>query len=104
MLELLYATGMRVTELVTLEIADVDLDQGFVRCFGKGAKERIIPVHSKAIGIVRDYLEEARPMIANKKSGDALCLNRRGERLTRQGFWLILKSHARNANLGGLLR
>ena len=102
MLELLYATGMRVTELVSLNLPDVELEQGHVRCFGKGAKERIIPIHPHAIDVVRNYVDVARPAIANSRSGDAVFLNRRGERLTRQGFWLILKGHARTARLDGV--
>ena len=101
MLELMYATGMRVTELVSLDMEDVEIDQGHVRCMGKGAKERIIPLHSQAVKILREYVDIARPMIANRKSADAMFLNRRGERLTRQGFWLILKGHARESGLGG---
>lgn len=99
MLELLYATGMRVTELVSLDLGDLDLEQAFVRCFGKGAKERIIPIHAQAVDTLRAYVLQARPQIANRRSGEAVFLNRRGERLTRQGFWLILKAHARNAGI-----
>ena len=101
MLELLYATGMRVTELVSLDVEDVDLEQSFVRCFGKGSKERIIPIHPRAVDMMRKYIDEARPAIANRRSDSALFLNRRGERLTRQGFWLILKAHAKNSGLEG---
>ena len=101
MLELLYASGMRVSELVSLDLDDLDLEQGVVRCFGKGAKERAIPVHQQAVDDIVEYLEVARPMIATRRSGDAMFLNRRGERLTRQGFWLILKGHARRAGLNG---
>jgi integrase/recombinase XerD len=99
MLELLYATGMRVTELVSLNLGDIDLQTGQIRCFGKGSKERMIPIHPKAVTVLRSYIEEARLSIANVKSGDAVFLNRRGERLTRQGFWLILKGHAKAAGL-----
>jgi integrase/recombinase XerD len=99
MLELLYATGMRVTELVSLNLGDIDLQTGQIRCFGKGSKERMIPIHPKAVTVLRSYIEEARLAIANVKSGDAVFLNRRGERLTRQGFWLILKGHAKAAGL-----
>ena len=100
MVELLYASGLRVTELVSLDIEDVDLVEGSVRCLGKGAKERIIPIHQNAVDVVKDYLEDGRPIIANRRSGKALFLNRRGERLTRQGFWLILKGHAGKAGIG----
>ena len=99
MLELLYASGMRVSELVSLDTDDVDLEQRSVRCFGKGAKERIIPIHQKAADAVAEYLEEARPDLLTKRSGRAAFLNRRGARLTRQGFWLILKGHAERAGI-----
>jgi integrase/recombinase XerD len=101
MLELLYATGMRVTELVSLDLANVNVDGNnpFVRCTGKGAKERIIPIHEQATEAVRDYLTEARPLIVRNKNETAIFVNRRGERLTRQGFWLILKGYAKAANL-----
>ena len=101
MLELLYATGMRVSELTSLDMDDLSLEQGFVRCFGKGAKERLIPVHQKAVDAMRAYLDEARPLMANGRSGNSVFLNRRGQRLTRQGFWLILKGQARQAGING---
>jgi len=101
MLELLYATGMRVTELVSLDLPNVSVDGNnpFVRCTGKGAKERVIPIHEQATEAVREYLAEARPLIVRNKNEKALFVNRRGERLTRQGFWLILKGYAKAANL-----
>jgi integrase/recombinase XerD len=99
MLELLYATGMRVTELVSLNVRDVNLRAGFVRCFGKGSKERIIPIHSKAIRAVKSYTDDGRSRILGTVAETALFLNRRGQRLTRQGFWLILKGYARKANI-----
>ena len=91
MLELLYATGMRVGELVSLDLGDMDVDQSFVRCFGKGAKERFVPIHEQAVQVIRAYLAAGRPALANRRSGKAVFLNRRGQRLTRQGFWLILR-------------
>jgi len=101
MLELLYATGMRVTELVSLDLVSLNLDpeNAYVKCSGKGAKERIIPIHEQAAEAVQDYLDEPRPMLVRNKNEKALFVNRRGERLTRQGFWLILKGYARAANL-----
>jgi integrase/recombinase XerD len=101
MLELLYATGMRVTELVSLDLANVSVDgkNPFVRCTGKGAKERIIPIHEQATEALAEYVNEARPLIVRNKNENALFVNRRGERLTRQGFWLILKGYAKAANL-----
>ncbi len=99
MLELLYASGMRVSELVSLGTDDVDLEEQSVRCFGKGGKERVIPIHRRAADSVAEYLEEARPVLESQRSGSALFLNRRGDRLTRQGFWLILKGHAKRAGI-----
>jgi integrase/recombinase XerD len=101
MLELLYATGMRVTELVSLDTAHINLDpkSPYVRCMGKGAKERTIPIHDQALEALVDYLEEGRQMLVRNRDEPALFVNRRGERLTRQGFWLILKGYARSANL-----
>ena len=102
MLELLYATGMRVTELVSLDMENLNLDprSPFVRCIGKGAKERSIPIHDHALEAVNGYLEDGRPMMVRNHEEPALFVNRRGERLTRQGFWLILKGYAKSANLG----
>ncbi|MCH6555454.1 MAG: site-specific tyrosine recombinase XerD [Chloroflexi bacterium] len=102
MLELLYATGMRVTELVSLDMENLNLDprSPFVRCIGKGAKERSIPIHDHALEALNGYLEDGRPMMVRNHNEVALFVNRRGERLTRQGFWLILKGYAKSANLG----
>lgn len=99
MLELLYATGMRVSELVSLSVADINLDEGYVRCRGKGYKERIIPVYPEAVRAMRAYIDEARPKLRRRRDETALFLNRRGNRLTRQGFWLLLKSLAAEAGI-----
>ena len=99
MLELLYASGMRVSELVSLNLEDI-LKDGYVRAFGKGHKERIIPIHQRAVLAVEDYLRSARPSIVTGRGEKALFLNRRGDRLTRQGFWQILKAYAKAAELG----
>jgi integrase/recombinase XerD len=99
MIELLYATGMRVGELVALDIGDVDVAEGFVRCFGKGSKERLVPLHETAAAAATLYIGEARPAMATKSSGRALFLNHRGDRLTRQGFWLILRRLAARAEI-----
>ena len=99
MLELLYATGMRVSELTSLNLEDVDTGNGRVRCFGKGGKERLLPIYEQAAESLEAYIEGARPLMESEGSGTALFLNRRGSRLTRQGFWLILKSHAERAGL-----
>lgn len=100
MLELLYASGMRISELVSLNLGDVDTSGGFVRCFGKGHKERVIPIYEQAARLVKDYTEETRPKLARGANEPALFLNPRGQRLTRQGFWQKLKEYARSANLG----
>ncbi len=99
MLELLYASGMRVSELISLNLDDI-LADGYVRCFGKGHKERIVPVHQRAMTAVDDYLKNGRPLLAHADDERGLFLNRRGDRLTRQGFWQILKAYAKQAELG----
>ncbi|MDF9295661.1 MULTISPECIES: site-specific tyrosine recombinase XerD [Geobacillus] len=101
MLELLYATGMRVSELVQLNLADVHLTMGFVRCYGKGRKERIVPIGRMAIEALIRYLEHGRPQLVNprKRATEALFLNHYGQRLTRQGFWKILKRLAKEAGI-----
>ena len=99
MLELLYATGMRVSELVSLDLDDVNLDQGFVRCRGKGDKERMLPFHEDASETLQEYIEGARVTLMGPDKERALFLNRWGDRLTRQGFWLILKEHAACAGI-----
>lgn len=99
MLELLYASGLRVTELVSLNLDDIDLEQGSVRCLGKGGKERVIPIHGSAVAVLRLYIDEARPAFVKKSSERSLFLNVRGQRLSRQGFWLILKAHTKRAGI-----
>ena len=100
MLELLYASGMRVSELVSLNSSDVDTRDGFVRCFGKGHKERLIPIAPRAASAVAEYVKEARPRLVHNEAERALFVNRLGSRLTRQGFWQILKGYAKSADLG----
>ncbi|OGN95134.1 MAG: site-specific tyrosine recombinase XerD [Chloroflexi bacterium RBG_13_51_18] len=100
MLELLYASGMRISELVALNLGDVNTQGNyFVRCFGKGRKERIIPLYEKIAATVKKYVDEDRPKLAHGKKETALFLNARGERLTRQGFWQKLKEYAKMAGL-----
>jgi integrase/recombinase XerD len=99
MLELLYASGMRVSELVNLNVIDVDTASGFVRAFGKGKKERLVPVYPQAALSVEDYVKEVRPRYVHNGAEKALFVNQRGERLTRQGLWQILKGYAKTANL-----
>jgi integrase/recombinase XerD len=99
MLELLYATGLRVSELVSLNCDDVDTSAGYVRCLGKGSKERIVPVGYQAMRAVEDYVNGARRALTRSREQAALFLNHRGERLTRQGFWLLIKNYARSAGI-----
>ena len=99
MLELLYATGMRASELVSLNLADIDIEGGYVRCFGKGHKERLIPIYRQASLVLKEYLADGRPHLVHNSEEKALFLNRRGERLTRQGLWQILKGYAKEAGL-----
>jgi len=98
-LELLYASGMRVSELVSLNLDDINVDGGDVRCFGKGHKERLIPIAPRAALTVKEYLQETRPRILHNDAEQALFLNLRGDRLTRQGLWQILKGYAKSAEL-----
>ncbi|MCW3490242.1 site-specific tyrosine recombinase XerD [Dethiobacter alkaliphilus] len=99
MLEVIYATGIRVSELMSLDIGDVNLDAGFIRCLGKGSKERIIPLGSVAIRNVGRYLNEGRPKLVRQAGEAALFVNQHGNRLTRQGFWKILKKYATRAGI-----
>lgn len=100
MLELLYATGIRVSELIGLNMGDVHLSMGFVRCIGKGNKERIIPVGRTAITALKNYLEQGRGCFLSKNHHEeALFLNHHGKRLTRQGFWKILKKITKEAGI-----
>ncbi len=101
-LNLLYASGMRVSELVSLNLNDVDIKGGFVRCFGKGHKERIIPIAPRAAQVIDEYVTEVRPRLAHSQDERALFLNARGERLTRQGLWQILKEYAKSVELEGI--
>ena len=100
MLELLYASGMRISELVALNMGDVNFEGDcFVRCLGKGRKERIIPLYQNIALTVKKYVDEDRLKLAHGKKETALFLNARGDRLTRQGFWQKLKEYAKSAGL-----
>jgi integrase/recombinase XerD len=100
LLELLYATGMRVSEVAHLTLDDLDLESGTVRCVGKGTKERVMPLYPKAIESLRDYLENGRSaLLGDNRQERTLFLNPRGEQLTRQGLWLIIKGYAREIEL-----
>ncbi len=99
MLELLYATGLRVSELISLRVVDVNLAATFLQCFGKGSKERIVPFGRLAAQAVTDYVRNARPTLVKDATQSALFVNHLGERLTRQGFWKIIKKYALQANI-----
>lgn len=102
LIELLYATGLRVSELVGLRIADVRLAEGFLKTLGKGSKERIVPIGDEAANWVTKYLKEGRPAIS-KKETPFLFLNARGQRLSRVGFWKALKAYGAKAGVRGSL-
>lgn len=98
-LELLYAAGLRVSELVALDVGDVHLAMEYVRCLGKGSKERIVPIGTPAVRAVQLYLAAARQALAGGRARAALFLNRRGERLSRQSVWMLLRAHAAAAGI-----
>ena len=99
MIHILYASGIRISELINLDLDDIDLMQGYIRCMGKGSKERIVPIHSEAVDILSFYINELRPIMLSQKSYKHLFLNKKGTRLTRQGFWFILKKRATHAGI-----
>ncbi|WP_224981997.1 site-specific tyrosine recombinase XerD [Geomonas agri] len=99
MLELLYATGLRVSELVGLKIGDVNIDAGYLMTIGKGDKERLIPMGGAACHAVGEYLEQARQELLKQKSSPLLFLSRLGEGMTRQAFWNIIKKRALQAGV-----
>jgi integrase/recombinase XerD len=100
MLEVLYSTGLRVSELIGLRVTDLDAKVGCIRCIGKGDKERIVPAGRKALGMVEKYLRDARPRLLGKGvSTQALFVNRRGDALSRVGVWKILSAYGRRAGL-----
>ncbi|MCY1564831.1 site-specific tyrosine recombinase XerD [Staphylococcus pettenkoferi] len=99
MLELLYATGMRVTELINLKVEDVNLIMGFVRVFGKGNKERIVPLGETIIDILETYIETVRPQLLKKTVTDNLFLNMHGKPLSRQAIWKMIKQNGVKAEI-----
>ncbi len=102
LLELLYATGLRVSELVGLTLKQLDLRRGVVRALGKGSKERVVPMVAKAVEKLELYLAQGRPRLLKGRQSQYLFVNHRGGHLTRQGFWKILKDYARKQGLAGL--
>jgi integrase/recombinase XerD len=99
MLEVLYATGIRVSELVSLTTPDVNLEMHYLRCLGKGSKERLVPVGSIACQAVADYLTLSRPKLVKDPGERSLFVNHHGKRMTRQGFWKIVKKYATEAGV-----
>ncbi|HEY1521415.1 MAG TPA: site-specific tyrosine recombinase XerD [Solirubrobacteraceae bacterium] len=101
LLETMYACGLRASEAIGLELADLDLELGVLRTRGKGSKERIVPVGSQAIDRLRTYLDVARPKLVGLTDETHVFVNRRGTTLSRQGLYKIVQRHARSAGLGG---
>ncbi len=101
LLNLLYATGMRVTEIVSLRLQDLDLEQSILYCPGKEGQVRVLPYNGGTHEVLVSYLEMGRPHLVKNEDEDALFLNHRGQQLTRQGLWLIIKAYARQAKLTG---
>jgi integrase/recombinase XerD len=99
MLEILYASGLRVSELVGLTIAQVNLDIGLLTCMGKGSKERIVPIGDSAVACVRQYLSAGRPGLLKGRKSNYLFLARTGGRMTRQSFWKTIRNHALRAGI-----
>lgn len=99
MLEVLYATGLRVSELVTLKLNDLNLQAWYLTAFGKGSKERIVPLGEAALIWLKRYMDEARPVILKKRQNKFLFVTSRGTRMTRQNFWVIIKKAALNSGI-----
>lgn len=98
MLELVYATGIRVTELISLNMNDIDLENGYIKCVGKN-KERVIPIGSLAVNALKEYVDKSRSILLKDENDQALFVNVNGHRLTRQGFWKIIKQYKTQANI-----
>jgi integrase/recombinase XerD len=98
-LELLYATGLRVTELIGLRMTNINLEAGYIRTMGKGAKERIIPMGTKAIDSLKEYLTNSRASLLKRGEFPHLFLNSRGRPITRQGLWKIIRNYALKAGI-----
>jgi integrase/recombinase XerD len=102
-LDMLYSTGLRVSELADLCVADLDMKMGCLRCIGKGDKERLVPVGRKALASVQAYLEAGRPVLLGGESARQLFVNRRGKRLSRITIWRMLSEYGRRAGIRGKL-
>jgi len=99
MFETLYATGVRISELLSLRLSDISLSEGFIRVFGKGSKERIVPLGKLAIKAIKDYLQLARNKLLKGKASEYLFLNYRGQRMSRMGFWKILREYLKRVKI-----
>ena len=99
MLELLYSSGLRVSELVFIKLGDIHFDAGFIRVLGKGSKERVIPVNRRAIEKIKDYISKERPLILKKKQSQYLFVTARGRPMSRQRFWQTLKEIGKQAGI-----
>ena len=99
MFELLYSSGLRVTELVSLKLEDINLEAGFLRVLGKGSKERVVPVNIRAMERIKKYIIQQRPEILKKKRSSYLFVTRRGGPMTRQRFWQIIKTLGRRLGI-----
>jgi integrase/recombinase XerD len=99
MFELLYATGIRVSELVGLRTSNLDMGMGLVRVTGKGNKQRIVPVHADALRAIADYLQEARPALLKGRTSPSLFVTARGGAMTRQGFWAAVRMNGKRAGI-----
>lgn len=99
MLEVMYAAGLRVSELIHLRFQDLQLDAGYLRCMGKGSKERIIPLGQEAEGALHHYLANGRPALLGPRKSDVLFVKRRGGAISRQGFWKLVKAHGLKAGI-----
>jgi len=98
-LELMYATGARVSEVASIKVSWVSLDYGFIRCQGKGSKQRIVPIGTKAVNSVRKYLQDVRPLLSKGKDGDTLFLSRTGKKLRRENIWELVRKYAKCAGI-----
>lgn len=99
MIELLYATGMRVSELVSIKLQDINLEVGYIVTIGKGSKERVIPIHEIAISLIKDYLRDSRNKLLKGKDSSYLFVGQGGRPITRQRFWQIIKGYAMKAGI-----
>jgi integrase/recombinase XerD len=100
LLELLYATGMRASEAIGLKVSDINFEVSFVKCFGKGSKERIVPLNKITLAALQEYLEKGRPRFPAKDK-EALFVDKNGGRLTRQGLWLVMKKYVKKSGVKG---